>query len=212
MFRPLKITFYLDGTGIYYDFYEPIMLDALLAAALCRFHVHGEPPGRDEEPFDVPLPLKRWKIEGTWGWHASALFPDGSTAESVQFWRKRFRQSRVERTTGSPNLTNGTYRDWNMPIPLLLTQRMVGYAFGEMGRIRHELRRSIKYLGKKRAHGRGAIIDIKVEEVNKDFSLKKDGVTMRWLPSQKGTRLVRPRPPYWNICGRVTCAEHLTHR
>lgn len=207
MFRPLKITFTLDGTGIYYDPCEPIMLDALLAASLCRFHVHGEPPARDEEPFDVPLPLKRWEIGGTWGWHASALFPEGATAESLQHWRKRFRQNRVELTDGSPNLTNGAYRDWNMPIPLLLAPRMVGYAFGEMGRIRRELRRSVKYLGKKRAHGRGAVVGVEVEESPDDWSLAKDGVAMRWLPEPAGPRLVRPRPPYWNTCGRVMCAE-----
>ena len=207
MFRPLKITFHLDGTGVYYDPAEPIMLDSLLAAAVCRFHVHGEPPARDEEPFDIPLPLRKWEMGGTWGWRASALFPDGDTAESLQHWRKRFRQNRVELTEGSPNLTNGIYRDWNMPLPLLLTLRMVAYAFGEAGRIRRELRRSVKYLGKKRAHGRGAIIGIEVEETPEDWSLVKDCATMRWIPSPDGTCMVRPRPPYWNTVGRVLCAE-----
>jgi hypothetical protein len=210
MFRPLQITFHLDGTGVYYDPTEPLMLDGILAAALCRFHVHGEPPARDEEPFDVPLPLKRWEIGGTWGWHASALFPDGVTTESLQYWRKRFRQGRVGLTEGSPNLTNGMYRDWNVPLPLLHAPRMIAYAFGEMGRIRRELRRSIKYLGKKRAHGRGAVVLIDVEEAPEDWSLSKDGATTRWLPAPDGTRLVRPRPPYWSTCGRVMCAEIAT--
>jgi hypothetical protein len=207
MFRPLKITFHLDGTGVYYDPCEPLMLDGILAAALCRWHVHGEPPARDEEPFDVPLPLKRWEMGGTWGWHASALFPDGATAESLHYWRKRFRQIRVELTEGMPNLTNGTYRDWNMPLPLLLAPRMVAYANGERARIRRELRRSIKYLGKKRAHGRGAVVGIDAERMQADWSLYKNGTAMRWLPSSDGVRLVRPRPPYWNTCGRVMCEE-----
>jgi hypothetical protein len=207
MFRPLTITFHLDGTGVYCDPIEPIMLDALLAAALCRFHVHGDPPARDEEPFDVPLPLRKWQAGGAWGWHASALFPDGAATSSMQQWRKRFRQSRVEMTTGSPNLTNGVYRDWNMPLPLLLAPRMIGYAFGEAGRIRRELRRSIRHLGKKRAYGRGAVVGVDVEECAEDWSMIKDGKTTRWLPSESGTRLVRPRPPYWNTYGRVLCSE-----
>jgi len=207
MFRPLKITFGLDGTGVYYDPAEPITIDGLLSAACCRWHVHGEPPSRDEEPFDVPLPLARWEQGGTWGWRASALFPDGATAESLQYWRKRFRQTRVELTEGSPNLTNGTYRDWNMPIPLLLAPRMVGWAFGEAKRVRHELSRSIRYLGKKRAHGRGAVISVTVEESERDYSIEKDGKSVRWMPNPTGTRLVRPRPPYWSTCGRVLCAE-----
>lgn len=207
MFRPLKITFHLDGTGIYYDPNEPLMLDGLLAAAVIRWHIHGEPPARDEEPADVPLPLARWQRDGTWGWHASALFPDGPTLESMQHWRKRFRQGRVDLTVGAPNLTNGTYRDWNMPIPLLVVPRMVAYAMGDMGRVRRELTRSIKYLGKKRAHGRGAITHIEVEETPEDWSIIKNGVLTRWMPWQDGTRLVRPRPPYWNTVGRVQCAE-----
>lgn len=207
MFRPLKITFHLDGTGIYYDPTEPLMLDGILAAALCRWHVHGEPPARDEEPFDVPLPLRKWEIGGTWGWHASALFPDGATAESLQYWRKRFRQNRVELTEGSPNLTNGTYRDWNMPLPLLLAPRMVAYAVGERRKIKRELQRSIKHLGKKRAHGRGAIVGVDVEEAPEDWSLCKDGVATRWVPSPGGTRLVRPRPPYWNRIGAIPMCE-----
>ena len=58
----LKITFNLDGTGVYYDPYDPVHLDALLAWALAPFHCKGEPPTRDSEPFDIPLPLDKWKI------------------------------------------------------------------------------------------------------------------------------------------------------
>lgn len=207
MFRPLTITFHLDGTGIYYDPAEPPTLDGILAAAVCRWHVHGEPPARDETPAEIPLPLRKWEIGMEWGWRASALFPDGESFESLQHWRKRFRQSRAELTTGSPNLTNGPYRDWNNPLPLLLAPRMIGYAFGEAGKIRRELRRSVKHLGKKRAYGRGAIIEIDVVEADADWSLCKDGAATRWLPSPDGTRLVRPRPPYWNTVGRVLCCE-----
>lgn len=207
MFRSLQITIHLDGSGIYYDPAEPLMLDGILAAALCRWHVHGEPPARDEEPIDIPLPLARWHMGGVWGWRASALFPDGITAESLVHWRKRLRQDRIQITTGSPNLTNGTYRDWNMPLPLLLAPRMVAYAFGEAYEVRRALKRDIRWLGKKRAHGRGRVVGVEVVEAPEDWSLEKDGQAMRWLPDDNGVRLVRPRPPYWNAVGRVRCAE-----
>lgn len=207
MFRPLRVVVHLDGTGIYYDPAEPIMLDALLAAAVCRWHVHGEPPARDDAPDDIPLPLARWTIGDTWGWRASALLPDGPSFEGIQYWRKRLRQGRLELSAGSPNTTNGPWRDWNMPLPLLLVARMVGYAVGEAGKIRRELRRSIKALGKKRAHGRGAVVGIDVDEIDEDWSLCRDGIAQRWLPQADGSRLVRPRPPYWNIVGRVQCCE-----
>lgn len=205
MFRPLKITFHLDGTGVYYDPNEPIMLDSLLSACLCRFHVHGDPPSRDEAPDDIPLPLRRYDVNGTWVWHASALFPDGDQAESLQFWRRRLRQGRIEVAAGSPNTSNGPYRDWNAPLPLLLCPRMVAYAYGEAGRVRRELRRGIKALGKKRAHGRGAVVNIEVDETDADYSLVMDGKAMRYLPSPAGWLEVRPRPPYWNNHGRVLC-------
>jgi len=207
MFRPLKVTFHLDGAGVYYDPFEPLMLDGILCAACSRHHVHGEPPGRDEEPADIPLPLARWEIDGAWGWRASALFPDGETEESLQFWRKRFRQNRVEISTGSPNLTNGVYRDWNMPLPLLLCRSMTAYALGDRRNVRRELIRSIRWLGKKRAHGKGRITCIEVEAIETDYSMVKDGAVTRWVPDRSGARLVRPRPPYWNNHGRVLCRD-----
>lgn len=206
-FGALRVVFTLDGAGLYYDPVEPITLDGLLAAACARHHVHGEPPGRDEEPDDIPIPLARWNIGGTWGWKASALFPEGDTLESLTFWRKRLRQDRIEITAGSPNTTNGTYRDWNMPLPLLLCRTMVAYAFGDRVNVRRELRRSVRWLGKKRAHGHGRVTDIEVDRVDQDWSMSRDGIGTRWLPAENGARLVRPRPPYWSNCGRVACRE-----
>ena len=183
------------------------MLDGILAAACVRWHLHGEPPARDEPCDDVPLPLERWHLGGTWGWKASALFPDGDQAEGLQFWRKRFRQNRIELTAGSPNLTNGIYRDWNMPLPLLLVPRMVAYGVGDVHRVRHELKRSIRWLGKKRAHGHGRVLTIDVERVDYDWSMYRDGKPTRWLPDVDGHRLVRVRSPYWNTTERVQCCE-----
>ncbi len=205
----LKITFHLDGTGVYYDPYEPIHLDALLAWALMPFHRQkgSQAPTRGEEPIDVPLPLDKWRIGGTWGWKASALFPEGATAESLQYWRKRFRQSRIEITSGSPNLQNGTYREYNTPLPLLLCHRMVAYAVGDRGRVEQVLRKHVKYLGKKNAYGKGKILSVDTEIGEYDWSMYKEGAPTRFLPAPEGSRLVRPRPPYWNSYGRVLCGE-----
>ena len=73
--------------------------------------------------------------------------------------------------------------------------------------MRRALRRSIRWLGKKRAHGHGRVLDIEVDVIEEDYSMVRDGITMRWLPHVDGTRLIRPRPPYWSSCGRVVCAE-----
>lgn len=209
--KPLQITFHLDGSGIFYDPSEPPMLDGILAAALIRWHHHGDPPARDERPFDCPLPLKVWREGNIWGHHASALFPDGATAESTIHWRKRLRQNRIELTKGSPNTTNGTYRDWNMPIPLLLCRRLVAWAVGDRRKILTTLRRDVKYIGKKRGHGRGMIVHIDVDPIDEDFSIRKDGESTRYYPDPDGTRPVRTRPPYWNLVDQAMCCE-ITYR
>lgn len=205
---PLQITIQLDGSGVYYDRREPLHLDSLLAAMLCRWHTSGEPPTRDEEPTDISLPLDRWCLNGAWGWKASALFPEGETAETLAYWRKRFREHRADTISpdASPNLTNATYRAWNMPLPLLLCHSLVGWCIGDRRAVRRALK-DLRYIGKKRAHGHGRVIGVDVERNDDDYSMWRDGCAQRWLPAMDGSRLVRPRPPYWSMIGRVQCHE-----
>jgi|SRR6185312_8816259 len=191
------------------------MLDAILCIALARRQYHGEPPARDEQPFEFVLPLKKWHARGTWGWHASTLFPEPQAQETLVHWRKRLRQNRIEVVQGSPNLTNGVYRDWNMPLPLLLTRTLSGWcvaqtqgdSVGIAKRIRHELKRSVRWIGKKRSQGRGNVIGIEVEHTEEDGSIARDGKFTRYMPVADGVRLVRPRPPYWSNWNRTQCAE-----
>lgn len=201
-----KITFHLDGSGVYYNPNEPLHLDALLAWSLApRLGIHQH-LGREDAPEHVPLPLLRKTIGKHWVYQSSALIPDGPQGEDVQFWRKRFRQCRADISTGSPNLTNGTYRDWNMPIPLVLTTRLVAYASGSRKECK-KLLRDLTHIGKKRAHGHGKIIRIDYDKMEQNWAIERDGLAMRWLPDESGSRLVRLRPPYWNIVGRVRCCE-----
>ncbi len=205
--KPIRIIFHLDGTGVLYDLNEPTHLDGILSWCLCAYHVSGETPRRDEAPADIPLPLRRWRIGEHWGWHASALFPEGDMAHGLQRWRSRFREDRAELTVGSPNMSNGTYRDWQMPMPLLLCRRMIAYAHGDRSTVQKILRRGVRYIGKKAAMGKGRVLAIDVEWIDSDCSLVKDGKAMRWLPDEGGTRRVRTRPPYWNSIGATTCCE-----
>lgn len=207
MFAPLKITFHLDGTGVYFDVAEPLHLDALLTfVAACHHVKNREAPDRGEEPQVIPIPLRKWRSHGTWGWCASALFPDGEQAESVQFWRKKFRLSRVQLADGNASLTNETRREWNMPMPLVLCKTMVAWAYGERRAVLLELR-EIRCLGKKRSMGKGIVQDVEVERITEDYSMVRDGLAQRWLPDPNGTRLCRPIPPYWNNCGRLRMCE-----
>jgi len=203
--RPLKVIFHLDGTGVLYNPLEPMHLDGLIFWSLCVYHVNGEPPRRDEIPEEIPLPLRRWKIDGSWGWHASALFPDGIDVPSLQFWRKKFRESRVEFVKA--NRIDGIYRTWQMPMQLVLCPRMIAYAHGDRSDIQRLLRRGIKYIGKRTSMGKGRVVGIDVEWIEEDQSLMHAGQAMRWLPLNGGPRFVRTRPPYWNNVGKIECCE-----
>jgi CRISPR type IV-associated protein Csf3 len=201
-----KVTFTLDGSGVYYDANEPIHLDALLAWVLAPKQGFRHVT-RDDEPAIIELPLKRKHYGEHWVWCASALFPVGPTGEDLQFWRKRFRASRAELTSGSPNLTNGTFREWNQPVPLLLCTRLVAWGNGDASAVRKALR-EVTHLGKKRAHGYGKITNCTVESCDNDYSIyNKDGCANRFIPDPRGTRKVRPIPPYWNQHGSIHCLD-----
>jgi hypothetical protein len=202
-FAPLRVTIHLDGTGIYYDPAEPIHLDSLLAALL----VHGDPPARDEEPDEIPIPCAKWRHGDVWGWRCSALQPDGPAADGLVHWRKRFREGRADLIPqASPNLEHHTYRAWNTPLPLLLCHALVGYAVGDRRAVREALK-DLRYVGKKRAHGHGRVRGVDVERIEEDWGCVRDGIAQRWLPDETGGRLVRPRPPYWSSVGRVLVCE-----
>jgi len=205
--KPLKVTFTTDGSGVYYDPNEPLMLDGLLGWCLAPLHCDSTfPPSRDETPVDIPLPLGRWHLDGQWGWCASALFPEGD-AEFVTWVRKRFRVNRAELVQGNPNLSGSVYHDRNLPFAMNLATRWVGWALGDRKRVEQLLRKNIRYLGKKRAAGHGRVVDVKVEWCEQDLSVLRDGRAQRYLPKKDGLRVVRPRPPYWNIVGAIPCCE-----
>lgn len=207
MFRPLKITFHMDGSGVIYDPSEPIHLDSLLAFSCAAHHGFNGELGRDDIPDDIPIPVGKWQIGDHWGWCASALFPDDHSPESIQFWRKKFRQNRIELTKGSPVLTNASYREYNFPMQLTLCHKMTAYAFGDRRNILRELKRSIKHLGKKASMGKGVVNDVTIDVIDNDYSLFMDGFIQRWFPSPDGMRQCRIRPPYWNRINRTSVME-----
>jgi hypothetical protein len=84
-------------------------------------------------------------------------------------------------------VSNGPYTDWQTPLPL--ARSTVAYAVANPGCVRRELRRSIRWLGRRRGHGHGQVLGIDVEEYETDFSLTRDVALTR----QGGSRMIRPR-------------------
>ena len=202
-----KVVFNLDGSGVYYDINEPIHLDALLAWALVPMQGKNGGGQRGDIPDDIKLPLLRSRIYGSEVWHASALFPDGVGREALRVWRKKFRECRSGLVNGNPNLRNGIYREYNMPTPLLLVERLICYASGSRRHVKKILKKHVVSLGKKRSQGHGRISSIDCFETIEDWSIVKDGRAMRWIPKRGALRMVRPSPPYWSSVGRVSCCE-----
>ena len=204
-----KIIFNMDGAGVIYDPFEPIHFDDVLTWALApRQGVKVGDLRRDDVPAPVALPLLQKSVNGHRVWCASAIVPVGETGEDLQYWRKRMRSGQLDMTSGSPNTQNGTYRDWNTPMPIVLCTQMVAYASGSRKRVKKALKDELRYLGKKRAYGLGGIVSIEYEDMGEeDYSLLRDGKAMRWLPSLSGARMVRAKPPYWNRVDRVRCCE-----
>lgn len=207
--KNFKVEFNLDGTGMWYDPTTPIHLDALMSWCLTPFHIPIEDRNisRDDEPTFIPIPVLQETINGHKVFCASALSPEGFFAEDNSFYKKSFRENRIEITKGSPTLTNGEYRAYKNNIPLILTHKMVAYCVSDCKKKLKSALRSLKYLGKKRAYGFGRIVKIEIEEVNYNYSLFKNGKTNRFIPSENGTRFVRPMPPYWNGYGKIKCLD-----
>lgn len=212
----LKITFHLDGTGVYYDPAEPPMLDAIIDYALNNMRRSGVPPMRGEKPTEIKLPIKRWRIYGAEGWCASALLPEGDSFDTMFYWRKKTEIDRAFLSGENRHQRVGSTKEYNMPVPQLAVAKLVGYMVTTQkpSAIRSLLTRNISFVGKKGSIGQGMVRRdengkpmIDVEVVDYDWSLVRDGVAMRYLPVADGARICRVRPPYWNPYEAIPVCE-----
>ena len=206
-FMNFKVTFQLDGTGVYYDAYEPPHLDDILHSILILLNRQTRHLQRDEDPDETGLPFMQDTRHGVKLWKASALMPEGVTFETLRFFRKKFDQEHLDLTDATVNLQNGVYREYNIPVPVLCASKLIAYAQGNCKEVKRLLKKHLPAIGKYRGQGFGRVVNVECEHIEDDWSWVKDGKAMRWLPDPNGLRFVRPRPPYWNITGRVTCCE-----
>ena len=202
----LQVTFMIDGSGAYYDPYEPTHLDSLIGWVVAN-REGREAPSRDEKPLELELPLGKWYIGGHWGWKASAVFPVDAAGESLRFIRKRIEQSRLQITSDcSFSMGGGEYAAKNIPIPIRLIKTMTAYARGCKDAIT-DILKDVKHIGKYHAIGTGRVKSYEVKIINHDYSLVKNGLAMRHLPYESGYRLCRTRPPYWSNHERIPMCE-----
>lgn len=206
-----KVTLELDGRGVYYNPFEPPHLDDILHSILIRLNGLTRGLQRDEIPDEIGIPLMQTMYKGYKIWNGSALFPEGDTFETLEYFRKKYPLNRLDLTTGTVNLSSGAQREYNQPLPLLCAPRLVAYASGNRKEVQRLLRKHLTGIGKHRAIGKGRIAGtcnaVSCVEIEPNWSLVKDGKAQRYLPDEHGFRTVRVRPPYWNIVDRVSCCD-----
>lgn len=203
-----KVTFDLDGSGIVYNPSDPIHLDALVVAA--AYFQYGAASGaphatRDSPVADFDAPIRRENINGARVFRASALAPEGPEGSDQRYWRKQFRTCAAELcSTGSVDITTGMHRLHNNPYDLVLCHRMVGWIECERKAVK-KLIRLVKAIGARRGSGHGRVVSARIEPSEEDRCVSWEGRATRYYPHPRGLRLVRPRPPYWNVTERVRC-------
>jgi len=205
-----KVTFWLDGRGVALNRGEWLHLDGLVSWA--ALYTAGddipEVPLADRGDFIEPkLPLEAVEVGGVRIYAASALFVDGDVLYTARWYRKRFNFDRASGVTSGTVLTGGgPYRDANQVTEVILCRSMVAYFDGDLKEVKRLLS-FVGSLGKHRAMGFGRVTDISVEEISDDRSVAYEGRAMRYYPDPRGWRVVRPRPPYWNLTGAVNCLD-----
>lgn len=106
----------------------------------------------------------------------------------------------------------GFFKAFMMKIPYTPAKSVTFYIDGGKeeitGLIRH-----VTHLGKKTGYGFGKVRGVRVEEIEKDLSIVKDGKAMRPVPEKihawglpSYTQMLAYRPPYWDKRNVALCA------
>jgi len=214
--RPLRVSCKIQGGNIVSnDGLFP--LDSILAAAWMQknhpeeFYNDGAKSGRLIEP---ALPLAEVEIAGRNIWAASVA-QYNFRGEYTHHWHKRLDPYIVGKHIDKPKkvvTTSAKYKAYRMPVNVMLVGPVLTwYCVGDPDGVR-ELLAGVKSLGKKRAHGFGAVELDKglpawcVEEYEEDWSIYgPGGRIMRAVPFDgkeiyDGMTVRRSgiRPPYWH--------------
>lgn len=190
-----------------------VHLDGILAWAWMRRH---NPRRLDAAPgddlIDPMLPLKRIVPDhdpGAWHWACSAAHFD-PVREYLTHWHKRFRVEQEHyldlsgRKSGRIDTSSGLHKNYRIPLPIVLVDRVEWYAFGNRREVA-KLLRMVEWIGKKRSQGYGRVAQWIVEPWPHDWSLYgPDGEPTRAIPAQENRAddWQGIRPPHWHISTR----------
>lgn len=198
-FQNLRITAYLlDGRIATYDGYLP--LDSMLAYAKIRSeHPEWMEAGICPEDISnrfIQLPLAKVNA-GTKYWYWACSFACFKPLkESSRYWHKRFDQELAEeyvnfgKRRGTVNVKSARYKNYRMPLTIILTPKIDWYCVGDAREIA-KLLPLITHIGKKPAQGLGAVKKWEIAAIEEDLSW------LRPIPDENGDDEIGIRPPYW---------------
>lgn len=238
--QPLCITAYVAGS-IALARPEDLSLDGLLAYQVLRKHFGDEfytlPDPKEELRFArLPLEMRgkpSKKIEAMqtgdiwqsrtvqddscW-YHACSSAQIAVKGRDTQYWNKRFDTQaelskhldfggRVEKIL----IEQGRYKAYHMPLPTMVTDKVVWYAVGDSEQIADFLC-PIMAMGKKRVQGNGHVLRWTIEPMAEDYSEWRDGVLMRPIPGPLAHSMtpldmqhIAYRAPQWHPMNQALC-------
>lgn len=169
-------------------FYQPLMLDSLLAWSVVAESTRGIGLPETPHPYAIPLPLaKLWVCPETRLplWDATQFIPIGENFQQSAYWHKRGYGPELLKKgkQGKPqnaNFRNGRHKEYRMPLPLQTALEWKSYARGDAQEIA-KLLLGITSLGKKRSQGYGKVVKWHIRKID-DF------------PYSHGGRLIKPFP------------------
>ena len=168
----------------------------------------------------------RQKDESLWYWACSSAQIEVK-ARDTQYWNKRFdTQAALSDHIDFAGkrekilIEQGQFKAYHMPLPTLVTDRVVWYASGDAEQVA-SLLIGVSGLGKKRVQGNGAVLRWEIEPMDEDWSEWRAGQLMRAIPGPLiDTERVRPlaleyiafREPQWHPLNQAMCVTQAVRR
>jgi len=199
---PFKVTFRMQSPVCLT--YPWIHFDAVLAHLVQR-KVRGDdyralPSKRVEKVVgEQILPLK--KTAGIY--HASVSFFDVSDVYATTIYKKfceryldlrRIRAKKIDRS-------RGVFKDFRINLTYIPARKVTFYACGDVDTV-DELLSALPGLGKKISIGFGFVKDFRIDELDEDLSIVREGKAMRPIPLplleySSDVAMLAYKPPYW---------------
>jgi CRISPR type IV-associated protein Csf3 len=189
------------ATPIAYVSGYTVQIDSLLSAAALTDH---PAPSHWDKVAIVPLPIDLVWVspEGLPLWACTALAPVGDTADSREYWHKRYPTHRADLSDRqNANTSSGRWREYRTQISAQFSTHLQALVIGNIEECKRLLD-GITHIGKKGGMGYGRVLSWSVTPSNHSI---KDVLMARPVPIASGLAPVEGiteknrgwTPPYW---------------